>query len=163
MRGDQVVRVRDAQARTTYVRYNCLAGCLVNEHTDSFPPCNRLDGQMTKSDGQSSNSVAVFWIMVSAATFDCAFVLPFHFPLHEPVYSAAYTAGEDIRVVAISVAAISILAALACAWFRTGSTNADPSDRLHLSRTYLWWGIAAIVAGTSTLGSRRPRGCLLRR
>ncbi len=110
-----------------------------------------------KSDGQSIR-LAAFWIVIAAAAFYCAFVLPFFFPLHEPVFSAAYNAGENTRIAAIAVAAVSILvfATFACGWLRMGNecprskiNSATPSQ---LSATFLWWGIALITACTAALG-----------
>ncbi len=109
-----------------------------------------------KSDGHSPRLVA-FWIVVAIAAFYSAFVLPFYFPLHEPVFSAAYNAGENTRIAAIAVAAISIfvLAAFASGWAPIGkgrlSSNANAAPP-QLSATFLWWGIALIVVCTAALG-----------
>lgn len=96
--------------------------------------------------------------MVAAATFYCAFVLPFYFPLHEPVFSAAYNAGENNRVAAIAVAAISIFvfATFACSWFQISRewthSKINPATPSRLSTRFLWWGIALIAACAAALG-----------
>ena len=98
----------------------------------------------------------LFWLIVSAATLFGAFVLPFFFPLHQPVFSAAYTAGENNRVAAIAVAAISVFVAFLYSRFQIGgrltyskSAAAEPS---RLSPRFLWIGIASIAACTAVLG-----------
>jgi hypothetical protein len=105
---------------------------------------------------QSNKLLVLFWFIVFAATFYCAFVLPFHFPLHEPVFSAAYTVGENNRVAAIAVAAISIFVTFMC--WRYGSDNAskalnvDPYDSTQISKKYLVWGMVATLVCTALLG-----------
>jgi hypothetical protein len=100
-----------------------------------------------------------FWTATAVTTFFCAFVLPFYFPMSEPVYSAAYTAGENNRVAAIAVAAISLLVAFVYRSFAVTGENEkecsdfDRVDRTQLGIRYLWWGLGATLALTALLGS----------